>query len=166
MIGEWDNSWPLTPATGPVTPASGPLTPALLRCCREIHSEAAPVLYWANTFHFSYPLRALRWINVIGPRNTELLRDLRIFVEAVVERSSRDGWCELFKILGRKAKRLRWMYIYLDQYEIHRGLGFDESFVRALAGIKSLDSLEISGYFSREWPDYLGRNMGVRVLTT
>ena len=144
--------------------SSAPLASASLRASQTVHLEAAPVLYGSNTFHFSYPVIGLDWLNGIGAKNVALLRDVRIFVEATVNQSSKDGWPKLLQKLGRDAKGLRWLHIYFDQEGMHRGLGRDGRFVQALAEIKSLESVEIGGFYSRDWPEYLEERMGARVL--
>lgn len=95
------------------------------------------MLYEDNTFQLSWPVAAIRWLRTIGVINTGFLRTLRIFVEGVVEQSSRKGWYELFRKLGREAKGLRSMSIYLDREGMHRGLGSDEQFVQALVKKKA-----------------------------
>ena len=143
-----------------------PPSPALYALAETIHLEAAPVLYEANIFQFSYPVVALKWLHSIGATNTGFLRTLRVFVEAIVERSSSNAWYAVFEKLGREARGLRSMEVYLDQCGMYRGLGTDVKFARALAEIKSLEFLEMAGFYCREWPDYLERNMDVRVLRT
>ena len=80
---------------------TSPASPAVVRACRAIHSEAVPVLYEDNTFQLSWPVAAIRWLRTIGMINIVCLRTLRIFVEGVFEQSSRRGWYELFRKLGR-----------------------------------------------------------------
>ena len=147
-----------------------PSSPALLRTCRAIYLEAAPVLYEINTFQFSYPGAALRWLNTIGAINTAFLRGLRIFVEATVGPSSADDWYMMFSKLGREARGLRQLHIYLDRLDdddlisFHPGLGRSEKFVRGLSSIKSLECLEVGGFFWEAWPEYLRKTMGVTVV--
>lgn len=54
----------------------------LLRTCKQIYHEAAPVLYSGNTFLIDYPKLILDWFKAIGPQNIGYLERLRIFVSA------------------------------------------------------------------------------------
>ena len=147
----------------------GPSAPALLRTSRIIHDEAAPVLYGTNTFQFSYPVWALRWLKSISRRNVAYIHDIRMNIAAGVGQSTADDWCKVFKKLGREATQLRQLHVYLDQGDdripiLHPGLGRCEHFVKGLSEIKSLERLELKGFFSATWPEYLRKTMGVRAV--
>lgn len=41
------------------------------------------------------------------------------------------------------------------------GAGKDVRFVRGLAGIQGLESMEMAGFYAMGWPQYLAEEMGV-----
>lgn len=47
---------------------------------------------------------------------------------------------------------------------MHRGLGKSLAFVRALAKIRPSEAVEITGFYAKNWPQYLEKEMGVRVV--
>ena len=69
------------------------LSPAILRTCKQIHGEAAPILYSKNTFQFPLLDPCLRWDLVVAKPADELrLRSqcVRLFVH------SKKKWHKLF----------------------------------------------------------------------
>ena len=122
------------------------------------------MLYESNTFQFSDPVKALRWLEQIGLSNIGALRDVSIFVEGVVGDSTRLQWYGVLRELGRKATRLKALDVYFDQEGIHRSSGYDEEIVLALAGIRSLDKLEVGGFYSSDWLRLLKGRIGVSIM--
>lgn len=130
--------------------------------------EAAPVLYEINVFQFSYPRKVLRFLNTMGSPNIAFLHTIRVFVEAIVEGSVLDDWCKVFEKLGKEAAGLRRLEIYMDQEPScgKMGLGHSERFIRALSNVKTLEYLDLGGFFKKDWLEYVKRTMGVTVTPT
>ena len=156
-------------------PAAGrSIAPTILRTCKQIHSEASPVLYSKNTFLIAEPERDLKWFQKIGRANVKLLNNIRIFVSAVYYTNdtifsnpsmSSRLWYKLLDQLAREATGLRHIYISWDAEETchHFGAGKDLRFVRELAKIQGLQSMVINGFYAIPWPRYLAEKMGVPV---
>ena len=155
-------------------PANQPLTPSILRTCKQIHSEASPVLYSKNTFLVAEPDRILKWLIGIGRVNIKYLNSIRIFVHPVYytkeipflhNANESAFWYKLLDQLAREATGLRHIYIFWDAEESwgHSGAGRDLRFVRELAKIQGLQSMAVGGYYAIHWPRYLAEKMGVPV---
>lgn len=143
-----------------------PSSPALLRACRAINLEATPVLYQINTFQFSYPAKALQWLNVIGTTNVGFLSYLRIFVHGTDGRSEAEDWYLFLKMLGGWAKDLYHLDLYLDYEPPHMGLGRSTKFYEGMSSIKSLDIVDLGGYISEPLVRFLTMSTGVEVSRT
>lgn len=156
---------------------SSPSCVAILRTCRAIKREAIPTLYGANTIQFSHSSTALKWLNTIGKTNIGYIRTLRMFIEGVMEKSfwclpsvpsalssSKIEWVRILQKLGDEANGIQHLDVYCDREGMHRGLGSDEDFLRALGGVKVSETMEIGGMYDRHWPAYLERRMGMKVL--
>jgi hypothetical protein len=50
----------------------------ILQTCRQIYHEANPIFYSKNSFLFYDPVKALRFIEQIGPVNLKLIKELDI----------------------------------------------------------------------------------------
>jgi hypothetical protein len=111
----------------------------------------------------------LEFMRQIGPVNTKYLKTLHMWVACVIPGS----WLELLCMLAQKATGMRNMVItWATEFEFpwalergaeERGLGDDLDFVRALAKIRGLKTLEISGYYVKTWPAYLEAELGAQV---
>ena len=155
-------------------PLADPPLASILRTCKRVHSEAFPILYSNNTFLLSEPETILLWFEEIGRVNIKHLRSIRIFVDApyytkeiphFVTKNDGLPWYELLDRLAREATGLRHLYIYWDLAEDcgHFGAGKDVRFVRELAKIRGLQSMEIDGFYAMRWPRYLSEKMGLSV---
>lgn len=162
----------ITPEYRPA--AAQPLTPSILATCKQIHAEACPILYSKNEFLVSEPERIFRWFTQIGRLNIKHLRKVRIFVEAVYSTkeipflstaSESLSWYKLLDQLAREATGLRHLHIYWDADPTcgHYGAGKDLRFVRELAKIHGLKSMDVAGYYAIHWPRYLTEKMGILV---
>ncbi|KAL4906258.1 hypothetical protein BDW74DRAFT_177275 [Aspergillus multicolor] len=131
---------------------------AILYTCNQIYNEANPILYGANAFH----TMTVTPITLIGLSNFQMIHDLDIWVKSDF---SLDSLLGLLSDLCIEAKALRKFSIIFEASEFSpgsaaRGLGGNLDVVRALAKIKQLDKLLISGYYAKPWPAYLRKEMG------
>ncbi|RDW86532.1 uncharacterized protein DSM5745_03174 [Aspergillus mulundensis] len=131
---------------------------AIVRTCKQVYCEAVPILYGANAFS----TMTVTPITRIGAANFEMIRDLDISIESGF---SLDFLMQLLSTLSTDAKALRKFSITWEAREFcagsaSRGLGDNLEVVRALAKIKQLDKLLISGYYAKPWLAYLRREMG------
>jgi len=120
-------------------------------------------------------------LDKIGQQNVESLRSLLLSIHAVYEEDSESWWAmnisghineesiawrALFERLS-EMKHLRKLMVTWDAEFVlshHMGAGWDVRIVRALGKMNFLDSLEISGYFAKEWPGYLSaRVQGLQI---
>jgi hypothetical protein len=151
------------------------LVPSLLRTCKAIYSEAAPILYSENIFLIDWPRDVRKWFERIGPTNIRYLKSIRIFVPAVYEkgngrglfsdpRTSASQWYTLLEMLAAKATGLRNVYIHLDAETttIHWGAGYDPGFLRRLAMIRGLESMVMDGFSPRSGRDIWSRGLEYR----
>ncbi|KAF4976816.1 hypothetical protein FZEAL_6557 [Fusarium zealandicum] len=146
----------------------------ILQTCKQIHLEANPILYSVNVFHLGQPIAMLSFMKAVGFRNIVLVKSLSISVLGSAEISL---WLALLGFLARTAVGLRflelsWKFDLLpawgdpsveEQGIIGRGLGDNVDFVRALARIRGLEKLSISGHYEKHWPSYLARELGIPV---
>lgn len=154
--------------------ADPPVTPSILRTCKQIHSEASPILYSKNTFLVCEPKWIIEWFTKIGPVNIKHLNRIRIFVDPVYSTkeipllqttTESSLWYKLLDRLAREATGLRHVYIYWDAEGTcgHYGVGKDLRFVQELAKIQRLRSMVINGFYAMHWPRYLARKMGMPI---
>ncbi|KAL4916308.1 hypothetical protein BDW62DRAFT_186503 [Aspergillus aurantiobrunneus] len=144
------------------------LHPAVLRTCKQIYHEAISTLYAGNVFTASRPSLTLAFIKKIGATNTRLIKSLEIWVPCICRDVS--PWIALLRMLAKKAQGLRYLEIawstgYYFPHSLlmglsHRGLGGDVLFVRNLAKVRQLETLEIAGFYAVRWPEYLRKTMG------
>lgn len=157
--------------------------PAILRVCKSIHQEAAPVLYSQNYFCYRplhipgpfSPESLLAFLSTIGP-NIKYIRALDLKIE-INRLTGGILWLQVLRVLAEKASGLR--YLLLDffarrfcalaqqgvplRHWSDRGLGDNLGFVHALAKIQGLQTLWLRGFYSKSWPAYLSDKMRVRV---
>lgn len=139
------------------------LAAPLLRTCRQIYHEAAPVLYAGNEFTIFYPKMIIDWLQKTGPHNVKRLEYLRLVVPA--KYGSCDGledksqskrlWLGLLEKLANKEMGLRFLKVYFDHDSwFYPGAGKDVRFVERLARFRGVQII-MDGYFQRGWPDYV-----------
>ena len=136
----------------------------ILRTCKQIYDEASPILYSQNIFTTMYAEDITRLILHVGPANFKLIKHLDFYVPFP---ATPPSWLRLFNMLAKEASGLRSIRLRLDS-SFERGiwcggLGDNVSFVRALAKIQGLEELFITGYYAKNWPEYLERKTGARV---
>jgi hypothetical protein len=136
----------------------------ILRTCKQIYDEASPILYSQNIFTTMYAEDITRLILHIGPANFKLIKHLDFYVPFP---ASLPSWVRLFNMLAQEASGLRSIRLRLDS-SFERGiwcggLGNNVFFVRALAKIQGLEELSITGYYAKNWPEYLEKKTGARV---
>lgn len=148
---------------------------SILRTCKQVHSEASPILYSENSFLVANPEGILQWLKQIGPVNTKLLKRVCIVVDAVwstvARPSTRDRprggsrWYKLLNRLAQEATGLRHIYMYWEAQDTcgDYGAGADVRFVRELVKIRGLQSVVINGFYGKQWPKYMTEKMGVAV---
>ncbi len=74
-------------------------------------------------------------------------------------------WSRLSAKLGREATNLEHLSFYWDWEDwLHRGLGKDLCFVRALPQLKVKESISLRGFYAQPWPHYLEREIGIVTL--
>ncbi|KAH8899686.1 hypothetical protein GQ53DRAFT_836683 [Thozetella sp. PMI_491] len=151
---------------------------------RAITTEYAPAFYNASTFRITEPEHGLAFIRSMRPDNLAHVRRLSIFVEAFyatvpprleqhslpfwVPRPNAPAWYALLDAVRDRLPGLCELEIYLHaeltgfHQDIPRlGAGNDPEFARRLAGLRGLEKLELDGFFPREWPAYLERELGL-----
>ena len=122
--------------------------PTILRTCKQINNEAVPILYSQNTFMIDHPDRALTWFTQIGKSNLSHLNNLRLFPDPVYDAGDREGWYQLLGRLALEAKGLTNLYIFWDAEGMHSESGKDVRFIRHLGRIRSLQNVELDGYYA------------------
>lgn len=138
--------------------------------------EHDPQYYSSNIFVIFNPDHALDWLTKIGPENTRSISKLRIMVHAVYNLGPQDtfagtppsgpAWCALLNNLSVYATGLREVKVHWDSEvsSFNFGGGADAEVVRALAGLRNLEKLELGGYYAESWPTYLEEWTGVKVV--
>ncbi|KAH9905262.1 hypothetical protein F4778DRAFT_729208 [Xylariomycetidae sp. FL2044] len=74
------------------------IEPAVLQTCRQIHLEAAPILYSRNTFRFQEARRVHQFIAQVGEANAKLVRSLELYVE---KGANQGSWLCLLNMLPK-----------------------------------------------------------------
>ncbi|EXJ61259.1 uncharacterized protein A1O5_12051 [Cladophialophora psammophila CBS 110553] len=121
-------------------------TDPILQNCRTINEEAAQSLLSSLTVNVSQPCSLLRWLNKNHPA---YITDLVVFVDACCDSPPAMHWSQLFEKLGREATNLQHLTIYWDSENfVHRGLGKDLCFVRALTQLKVKKTITIEGFYA------------------
>ncbi|KAF2141103.1 uncharacterized protein K452DRAFT_319347 [Aplosporella prunicola CBS 121167] len=153
------------------------LTPAIIRTCKQICHEVAPILYSRNSFLLS-PRLFIDWLDTIGPVNVKYLRYLKVFVPPMytVEKPNKmrgpppgkdrpTDWYAVLNELGREATNLRLVTIEWQANVRHGeyGGGKDMELVRCL-GTLHVEKLTLAGFYARHWPDYLRAQMGQAIV--
>jgi hypothetical protein len=146
-------------------PKKRPMYPAILRSCKKIHSEASPILYSKNTFYVDNPKIMIAFLHQIGSLNSVWLRIIDIWVTW----GHPSPWIELLDMLSKRATGLRnimitWGGSWRSAPKPICGLGCNLEFVHALARIRGLETLELSGFYAKPWPAFLEERMNVRVI--
>ena len=151
--------------------ARQPITLSVLRTCKQIHTEGSPIFYSKNEIVVDEPEPIIRWFALIGRMNVRHLRRIRIFVGAVQcfentcpQHSACVGqsWYKLLDELARNAAGLRHIYIYWS-FKCSGAAGKDLHFVRRLGELQRLQSMDLDGYYAKQWPIYLTRKLGIEV---
>lgn len=133
-------------------------TVSLLRTCKQIHNEAASVLYSRVTFHLYVCPKALDFLRSIGPINKTYIKSLHIFFTNAPKMAI---WKELVHALRYDVKGLRQLRVVWE--DTTYGAGKDPRYVRGLATIRGLEALSIEGFYAKRWPEYLESKMGLPV---
>lgn len=143
--------------------------PSILRTCKQIYQEASLILYTKNRFLICEPGLTLRWFNQIGLNNFRLLKRIRFDVSTIddprPDTTRVPFWSNLLNRLAEEATGLRHVEVFWDiddKYGIFSP-GKDLDFVRQLAKIGGLQSMIISGFYAKRWPQYLAEKMGIPV---
>ena len=131
---------------------------SLLRTCKQIHNEAASVLYSSITFHLYVCPKAVDFLRSIGPINKTYIKSLHIFF---TNRPKIAIWKELVHALRYDVKGLRQLRVVWE--DTIYGAGKDPRYVRGLATIRGLEALSIEGFYAKRWPEYLEMKMGLPV---
>jgi hypothetical protein len=146
------------------------LEPAILRTCRQIYREAVPVLYGQNLFSINDPLQLTKFMANTAPDNLPLLRSLEICVPWTQDVKP---WADMFDSLAGNAPGMRYLEITwsANSHAAKQndrgwgsGLGTNVAFVKALARLRTVDTLILKGFYAKPWPDYLRRATGADVL--
>jgi hypothetical protein len=139
------------------------------------------------------PESGVRWLNEIGTENAKCITKLRIWIDACYNfpsprvqlppnddrapifaliasvfdtEPSGPGWCKFFNkiatdLTALKSLKVIWECAY---YVGEFGGGTDVTVVRALGGIKGLETLKIGGCYAKEWPAYLAEKTGAMIV--
>ena len=149
------------------------MTPSLLRTCRLIYKEAIHVFYSSNTFIFNSPSMHLRWASSVGPTNLQMLRSIRLHFWPILrfpgvsggftkDPVSEAAWHKLLDLLVREATGLRHLSIYYEDDSVGaRSCGKEISYVQEIAKFRKLESVKVDGYYAKNWPAYLAKEMHV-----
>lgn len=136
-------------------------TPAILRTCKQIHSEGCAFLYSKNTFCLSEATQDLAGLNTISEDSLRCLKNLQLFPYRYRDKSvfetERQSWYRLLRVLAGEATGLRQLYVSWD------ALGNDLNFFNHLTGIQNLQILTVSGFHGASWPSLLADKMNVHV---
>ncbi|KKZ63919.1 hypothetical protein EMCG_01777 [[Emmonsia] crescens] len=166
-------------------------SPSILATCKQIHEEAAPILYGENKFILQNLPWDTEWLDDIGPHNVSLLRRVQLFVDAgpitmtefggVVMEGEEQRLRFLLRRLARDAKGLRHLHVYWagideknnecydecdeDGYGMQPrwGWGGDRRFMLELGKVRGLRELVLDGAFEMSWMAYLRKQMGNEV---
>ena len=148
-------------------PSQVPLRPqvnlCLLRANRQICNEASPMLYSRSCFYVSNPDRTLEWLAKLGGDNIKRLRSLRLVLcefsdESPFCKSQKAAWYSLISFIASKATGLRRLVLSLHA----PSAGKDRPLLDALGGIRTVQTITLSGYYQKEWISYLTKE-GIKV---
>ncbi|KAK2734197.1 hypothetical protein FQN57_001851 [Myotisia sp. PD_48] len=148
------------------------IVPAVLQTCRQIYSEAIPILYSSNRFRFVGTTTASTFLVQIGPTNVKLLKSLSLGILPMSKVPVSD-WLNLLDALVTKATGLRslevvWVQAGPPTWRLdgtHGTHGDNVLFVHALAKFRHLKELKIRGWYAKHWPSFLSEKLpGVQVV--
>ncbi|KAI4220173.1 MAG: hypothetical protein L6R36_007812 [Xanthoria steineri] len=148
-------------------PSQVPLRPqvnlCLLRTNRQICNEASSMLYSRSCFYVSNPNRTLEWLTKLADDNIKRLRSLRLVLcefsdESPFCKSQKVAWYQLVHFIASKAIGMRRLLLSLHA----PSAGRDLPLLEALGGIRSVQTITLSGYYQKEWISYLTKE-GIKV---
>lgn len=152
------------------------LHPNILRTCKQVCKEAIKVLYSKNVIYVRLPSDLSDFSKIIGPTN---FKDIKTMSLRINEHKVADGapWLALLADLAANADGLRVLQVetvsfwdddlptneanFTGGYD---GLGSNQDFLQALGKIQQLDKLIIKGLYSKDWPEYLRKNMETTII--
>lgn len=95
-----------------------PIVTALLKTCKTIAYEAAPILYGRNRFKASNSTLFAQWLEAIGPVNIQFLKSVHVvattFGPILIGRIPRTNapWGGVLRTLRQRATSLRVLSVY------------------------------------------------------
>ena len=123
-------------------------------------NDAPPERLPSLTINASQPDALMTWLET---NNAALISDLIIFLDPTSDTPRPQRWCILFNKLAEEATNIQNLSVYWDaEGPIHIGLGKSVVFVRGLALLKVKKSLDIGGFYAKNWPRYLEEKMGLK----
>jgi hypothetical protein len=132
----------------------------VLRTCKQVNHQAAPVVYGQNIFMFVSPSYFKNFLSCIGPENVQSLRmlDLTFHFDKASE------WIRCLQENSADLKLRIIRIVSLPGCRLVRGT-MEEGMktVRALAEIKARE-FYIFGYYEMEWLEYLRKALKKRAF--
>lgn len=140
----------------------------LLRTCKQLHAEAAPIIYSQNIFSANEPHDVLRFLDQIGVANASYVSRMHLWVSYL---SPLETWLQTLEMLRVMAEGLRHLEIGFSMADVrrteeYRGHGGNVRFLHALTQLSGLETIVIEGEYAKHWPSYLRQKTGVSVEAT
>ncbi|KAL8717168.1 MAG: hypothetical protein Q9225_005569, partial [Loekoesia sp. 1 TL-2023] len=119
--------YPLDPYNNKAEP-KGPsyVYPTILSTCKQIRSEAAPILYTNNAFEFNGSDRASNWIRTIDNEHACRVRDMTIWLP------KRKRALKQVKEVMKTAKGLRRLHLHTHRMTIQSAEEFIKTFPKTV----------------------------------
>jgi hypothetical protein len=124
-------------------------------------NDAPPDLLPSLGINVSEPATLVTWLNT---NSAALITDITIFIDATDRSPQR--WYLLLSKLQEEATNIQSLAVYWDAEGMHTGLGTSVAFVRRLAQLKVMRSVNIGGFYAKCWPEYLEENLGLKPVNT
>jgi hypothetical protein len=140
----------------------------ILQTCKQVYREANIILYSRNLFVITDPKQMYYLLTHSGFENFMAIKLLEFWVKRDADL---DPWLRLlYKLsLTDEAPQLTSLEVGFDSSELRwnnqwrKSLGDNVLFARSLGKIKGLKRMKITGFFGKNWPDYLSAKMGFPV---
>jgi hypothetical protein len=137
--------------------------PAIVHTCKLIANEATPILYQNHIFNVQAPGWLINFMSYVGDANIQLVRRVHVGIHLGIL-APWEGYFEMFDELSRKMLGLRHLEIsFTEVREGTRRLRVIE-LVRAIARIRGLDRLVISGHYATHWQQYFETTMKTLIV--
>lgn len=129
---------------------------------QRTYHQTSPGFYSRNIFQIEDPVIGLQWLETLNPSLMQSLGQIDLYVRPAYHLE----WPALLNKLSTEAVGLQVLDVFLvvEPSANQWGAALDVEFVRALGRFQDLSTMELRGWFPKEWPEYLESKTGLDVF--